>query len=249
VRSEIERSGVVLERLWAAFQARHVRDFPGTRPPTKRQVSGWLDADTHSLARWTNDGAHAGAYPQWRIPLRRVPEVCHALGASGDDEDALMFARLQEAQDSGEKSDVLVLMRWLEPTITALARRPVVDQFDRQVLDALNRARAANVAANHIPFGGDRDDELEKSLRGWLDGVVTDYLAEQNVESEEGPPGPLPMLSEKARRAIAASVKRGNAEPMKPPSKTEMQQVLRRFRAARREERARSASSADAPTS
>jgi hypothetical protein len=244
VRSEIERSGVVLERLWKQFQARHARNFPDAKPPTKRQVSEWLGPDTHSLARWTNDAAHLGDYPEWRVPLRRVPEVCHALEATDEDADALMFARLQEAQDSEEKSDVLVVMRWLEPTITALVKRPEVDIFERQVLDAFNRARAANVAANHIPFSRDRSDELEAALATWLDGVVEDYLAEQQAEADEAPVR-VPVLSEKARKAIAGSVRRASSAPMKPPSKRQMQDALKRFRAARRSERASSASSTD----
>jgi hypothetical protein len=249
VRYDIERSGVALERLWQAFQARHRANFPDAKPPTKRQVSGWLGTDTHSVARWTNDAAHSGKHAEWRIPLRRIPEVCHALEASADDEDALMFARLQEAQDSEEKTDVLVVMRWLEPTITALVKRPEVDAFERQVLEAFNRARAANVAANHIPFGKDRDDELENFLRAWLDDVVNDYLAEQHVESDEGPAVQFPVMNEKVRKAIAGSAKRIRAAPMKPPSKRQMQDALRRFRAARRDERTSSTSSADAPTS
>ena len=85
----------------------------------------------------------------------------------------------------------------------------------RAFTSEINRTRAANVAANHIPFGKDRDDELEESLRGWLDDVVNDYLAERHAESDEGPAVRVPTLSEKARRAIVASVKRINAAPRK----------------------------------
>ncbi len=234
--SKAPRSGQLLERLWSRFAASYAADFPGTKTLSKRTVADWLTADTHALARWTNDAAHQAGHPEWRIPLRRVPEVCHVLRATPDERDDLMFARLQEIQENEEKSDVMVLMHWLVPTITELADRPVLDAHERQVLAAFNRACAATPGADNIPTPLPLDDKLEAFLQKWMARAVTEYVDELHADSEgdvDTAAGDL-ARSERAKRVIAGLAKRRAALKRLAPSKREMQQVVRQFRQAMR---------------
>ncbi len=231
--SKAIRSGQLLERLWLRFTTRYASDFPGTKTLSKREVSDWLPADTHALARWTNDAAHQARHPEWRIPLRRIPEVCHVLGATPEERDKLMLARLQEIQESEEKSDLLVLTHWLAPTITELAARPVLDAHERQVLSAFNRARAAIPGADSLPAPLPLDKELMEFLQKWMTKAVNEYVEELQAESEVDTAGGV-ALSARARRVVEGMAKRQSAMKPAAPSKREMQQVARQFRQAMR---------------
>lgn len=228
------RSGALLEQLWVRFCGAHAADFPGAKPLSKREASAWLMADTHALARWTNDAAHQSKHPEWRIPLRRVPEVCHVLKASDDERDELMFARLQEIQESEEKSDVMVLMHWLTPTIVDLAERPVLAADERQVLEAYRRARDAVPGADSVPTPLELDEELESGLKGWLFNAVDAYLKELRSDRVDDAGAGVPQLSERALKVLDGIAKRRTTKPRRVPSKVEMQQVVGQFRRAMR---------------
>lgn len=232
--SKVPRSGQLLERLWARFAANYAADFPNTKALSKRMVSDWLTADTHALARWTNDAAHQARHPEWRIPLRRVPEVCHVLRATPDELDDLMFARLQELQESEEKSDVMVLLHWLVPTITEMAERPVLDAHQRQVLAAFKRACAATPGADHVPAPLPLEDKLEAFLQKWMARAVSEYGDELQADAEVDEAAEAPALSDRAKQVMAGLAKRKAAMKPSAPSPREMQAVVRQFRQAMR---------------
>lgn len=230
--SKAARSGQLLEQLWSRFTASYAADFPGTKALSKRTVSDWLTADTHALARWTNDAAHQAGHPEWRIPLRRVPEVCLVLRATSDERDELMLARLQEIQESEEKSDVMVLMHWLTPTIIELADRPVLDAHERQVLAAFGRACAATPGADHVPAPLPLDDKLEAFLQKWMTRAVSEYANELDADTVADDAAGASRPSERAKQVMAGLAKRRAALKPSAPSKREMQAVVRQFRQA-----------------
>lgn len=237
MRSNAPRSGKILEQLWERFVAKYGTDFPEAKALSKRTVSDWLTADTHALARWTNDAAHQALHPQWRIPLRRVPEACYVLEATSDERDELMLARLKEIQESDEKSDVMVLMHWLEPTLRELATRPLLDAHELQLVAAFQRARDATPGAETVAVPIELDDELKRALLDWLSRALSIYADEVTTGHDADAEVDTPEVNERAKKVLIGMAKRKAALKHSAPSKREMQQVVRRFRQAMRKAR------------
>jgi hypothetical protein len=152
--------------------------------------------------------------------------------AAQDDINELMFARVQEIQESEEMSDVPVLMHWLMPIIAELAERPVVDALERQVLKAFNRAAAATPGAGRVPVPLPDDVELEAAMQSWLSQAVDEYLQELQVESEGRDAGESSALSERAKQATAVLRKRKAAVKHTPPTSQEMTHMVNQVRRA-----------------
>lgn len=134
-------SAAILKSLYERFAAQWSEQFPGIKRMSARTVSSWLsEKDKLSMARWTNETAHTGAHPNWRIPLYRVHQACDALQATEAERDELMSARMQEALVQDPDGDLAVVLHWLDPLFEELAQRPALSAAEQAVLEAFRRA-------------------------------------------------------------------------------------------------------------
>ncbi len=229
---QLNGSGALLERLWGRFVTQHAQDFPGNRAVSKRVASGWLLADSHALARWTNDAAHKAGYPQWRIPLRRVPEVCYLLHAGPDELDELMFVRLEELQQDEEKSDALTVMHWLAPMLIELTHRPALDGVQRQLVEVFSQVRDSEPEADSTPSPWLIDSLLEENLREWTERAVSAHERERWAE-DEGEDSQLdPAVAERARKVVRGLAQRRAAASAGLPPERQMRRRMSDFRKA-----------------
>lgn len=178
------RSGELLARMWNTFLERHSRQYAHAKPPSKREMAKLLNVDALALARWTNDQAHTSKHPGWRIPLKRIPEACTALLATGDELDELMLCRLQEIQAEDEKADIQVLLHWLGPLLQDLAARPAVDADERLILEEHRRARDSVPGSEHVSLPSSAAEALNKAFVDVWRSTVNEHVAELQADTQ-----------------------------------------------------------------
>ena len=229
---ERETSGQVLLRIWGSYLAGWQLQFPGTRPVSMRMMSERMLADPLALARWTNDKAHQGAHPGWRVPLRRIPEVCRALEAGEDATSDLMVARLLELSPATQEGiDALVVLHWLGPRMVALSTRLELDRQQRQLVEALDRARGGVAAWEQTTGATEVSPELVQALAAWLGHAQREYLDELQAEPE---PTAEERAAQGARRQTLvkrlSSSHRAHLAAAKPPTTRDTQALVRAVR-------------------
>ncbi len=224
-----DSSAVILRRLFERCSAEWSRQFPGSPRLSARTVSAWFSkTDKHCVARWTNEDAHRGSHPNWRVPLYRVEQACEAFKATEDERDDLMMARIHEALEHDPDGDLAVVLHWLEPYFAELAARPVLDPTETIVLASLKRAEQAVPGAAQCPLPSSFGHDLEVAIGACFQRAVEEHVAELAADAAAEEASPVDQVALKAKLAsITAKLAARRAAPVPAPSEVR-QRIARR---------------------
>jgi hypothetical protein len=183
------------------------------RPGAKRKP------DVNALGRWTKPGGRSN----WHIPVGRVIDVAHQLGATSDERDALMLARLTEIAKDDPKHDVLVCGAWVAERVS---EQHQLDSDEQAVLDAFRKTRAVTPYSMITPTG------LAK-LQGLFEELAQEHLAEL-AQEQDGDGGASELSADdetrlRERRTAAMTALRETKAPPKRPTQVSAQVLARRF--------------------
>lgn len=201
-----DSSAAVLKRLFLRLSASWPSRFSGLKPLSAREASLWFSkTDPLVLARWTNEKAHQGEHPNWRIPLYRVEPVCKALEASEAECDELMMARIRETLVTDPDGDLAVFLQWLSPLFEELAARPVLSADEQAVLGAFRRAKDRVAPAAVFPMSDSFVQQAEAALSTCVNQAFLDEAKElESDDRDELTPEARKKLRARAARAAGA---------------------------------------------
>jgi hypothetical protein len=217
----------LLVNLFARFQ-RRAKAETGVKV-SMRKVSEWLLApplqsvkrkpDANALGRWTNPGGR----PNWFIPVGRVLDVARQLGASPEERDALMLARIAEIAKADPKHDVVVCGTWVAERVTEQHR---LNDDEQAVLDAYRKSCAVS------PYRMMTPNRLAR-LQHVLEELAREHLAELASEQDnDAEPEHLSSETEgqfRDRRAVAMRVLLASRAPTRKPEQLSAEVLARRF--------------------
>lgn len=211
-----DSSAAILRRLFERYSADWKRQYPNAPRLSARKVSEWLSkADKHCLARWTNEDAHAGSHPNWRVPFYRVEQACEAVKATEDERDDLMMARIHEAIEHDPDGDLAVVLQWLEPFFAEFAARPVLSQTETVALAAFRKAEQMVPGAAQCPVTSTFEHNLEVVIKACFERAVKAYVAELAAETAADEALPVNEAALKAKLAdITTKLAARRAEPV-----------------------------------
>ena len=252
----VESSGALLEALFIRYKAVYALKFPEAPPLQKKQVSSWVEGDSHALARWTNEKAHHGKYPNWRIPIRRIPAICEVLKATEGECDQLMVVRIQETftqyyessvayettspegvHTKPEMSDGLTIVSWLGPVLRLPARARVLNDEQVKVLDVFADAKLKAFGAVALDVDLEAGDQLRRAFDTFFEGAKlksNPYVVEETedaVAKLEGEKMRARLLAAMAANAAKRVVKQAAA---KAPTSREVRKEVDAAEVSRR---------------
>lgn len=215
-------SSQLLRDLWKRFPQRY-RDKigdPQAKPLSMRTISQYLEATpvqgvtkSHNLlTRWCKADAEGAAH-SWAIPMPMIPVVCHALHATADELDQLMWTRMLELIEREDRRDAPVFMAWLWPKLQPLLKHQVRDDEELQVLEAYRRARATlgPVHKQHVEL--EFPPHLDSTLLEWIRKADEECFAVRRAGSDDPADGKVDATArERTQAAMAALQARRDAQ-------------------------------------
>jgi hypothetical protein len=176
-------------------------------------------ADVNALGRWTRPGGRHN----WFIPIGRVLDVARRMGATEEERDALMLARLAEIAEQDPKHDVLVCGAWVAERVS---RQHELDADEQAVLDAFRRSRAVS------PYSTLSSSRLAK-LERLFGELAREHLAELALESadaaHEADMSPDDEARLRAKRTAVMAPLRATRTLVRKPVEVSAEVVARRF--------------------
>lgn len=174
--------------------------------------------DVNALGRWTKPGTKRN----WFIPVGRIVDVAQQLGATDEERDALMLARLAEIAEYDPKHDVLVCGAWVAERV---AEQHKLDADEQAVLDAFRKSRAVS------PYSTLSPSRLAK-LQRLLDELAREHLAELVPDEDLASETALELEANaglhERRAALVASLRDAQVS-VKKPAQVSAQVLARRF--------------------